>query len=121
MIKSAHVSVLNSLLFVRDSGVREIPHIDGNLAVWSTASCIAVSCLPDSDGATDVKIGLSQEIGASGDAIADLRLKTPSGAIIVETVTGQRILEMDVPNRDTRVRIWTNGHRDTDQVTIGLD
>jgi hypothetical protein len=41
--------------------------------------------------------------------------------IIVETVMGERILEIDVPRRETRVRIWTNGFRDTDQVTIGLD
>lgn len=35
MTRSARVAVLNALLFVRDSGIREIPHIDGNLPVWS--------------------------------------------------------------------------------------
>jgi hypothetical protein len=31
------------------------------------------------------------------------------------------VLRVDVPRRMTRVRIWTNGNRDTDNVIFGLD
>ena len=121
MSNSVRLSVLNSLLFVRDAVSRNLPEIDGNSAIWSTASCVAVSCLPDCDGQTGVTIGSAQEVGQRGNPLFDGRLMTPSRNVIVETVLGQTILAKTVPNLDTRVRIWTNGLRDTDTVTIALD
>jgi hypothetical protein len=119
--KAAHLPVLNSLLFIGDANIRNIPEIDGTSNVWSTTSCIAVSCLPDSDGETEVTIGPALEVGQQGNPVFEGRLMTPSGRVIVETVLGERILEVDVARLDTRVRIWTNGLRDTDRVIVGLE
>lgn len=44
---STRIAVLNSLLFIRDQSIEDIPEIDGNGAVWSTTSCVAVSILFD--------------------------------------------------------------------------
>jgi hypothetical protein len=118
--KSVTVPVLNSLLFIRDKIIRSLPEIDGHSSVWSTPSCVAVSCLPDSDGETRVVIGSVEDVRQNGDPLFDARLMTPSGQVVVENVFGERILEIDAPKVDTRVMVWTNGFRDTDMVTIGL-
>jgi len=118
--KSVTVPVLNSLLFIRDKNVRNMPEIDGHSSVWSTPSCVAVSCLPDSDGETRIVIGSVEDVRQNGNPVFDARLMTPSGQLIVENVLGERILEIGAPKLDTRVTVWTNGFRDTDKVTIGL-
>jgi hypothetical protein len=118
--RSTRIPVLNSLLFIRDARIRDLPAIDGNSPLWSTSSCVAVSCLPDCDGATEVTIGAVQELSERGAPLFDGRLNTPSQNVIVETVLGERILETKVPSLTTRLRIWTNGRRDTDKVIIGL-
>jgi hypothetical protein len=118
--KSARLRVLNSLLFIRDASTRNVPDIDGNSAIWSTTSCVAVSCVPDSDGETHVTIGAAQEVAQHGVPLFDSKLETPTRSVVVETVIRERILERKVPNLKTRVRIWTDGYRDTRWVIIGL-
>jgi hypothetical protein len=118
--KSVSVPVLNSLLFIRDKNIRSVPEIDGHSSVWSTPSCVAVSCLPDSDGETRIVIGSVEDVRQSSNPVFDARLVTPSGHVIVENALGERILEIRAPKLDTRVTVWTNGLRDTDMVTIGL-
>ncbi|HEY4140675.1 MAG TPA: hypothetical protein VGM57_04635 [Pseudolabrys sp.] len=117
---STNVKVLNSLLYIKDARQVDLPDIDGRGAYWFTPSCVAVSCLPDCDGPTTVAIGAASEMLASGKLIFDSQLETPSRRIVVETVLAKKILEQAVLDDATRVRIWTNGFRDTDKVTIGL-
>jgi hypothetical protein len=117
---STNLRVLNSLLYVRDARKVDLPDIDGKGASWFTSSCVAVSCLPDCDGPTTIAIGAASELEVSGKPLFDKALKTPSRKIIVETVLDEIVLEQAVSGDITRVRIWTNGFRDTDRVIIGL-
>jgi hypothetical protein len=112
---------LNSLLFIQDPTLDATPEIDGLLNVWSIPTCIAVGCLPDCEGTTEVTIGAGRELEGKGSLLFDGRLDTPSRTVIVETVLRQKILEKIVPGAATRVRIWTNGGRAPDKVMIGLD
>jgi len=118
--KSVRIPVLNSLLVVRDERSQDLPDIDRNGVVWSTASCVLVTCMPDSDGETRVTLGRANEIEHHGKLIFDRQLETPSRRVVIDGVMRERILQMDVPAPQTRMRIWTNGVRDTDIVTIGL-
>ncbi len=119
---STHVRVLNSLLFIKDARTKDLPMIDGQGSFWFTASCVAVSCMPDCDGPTEVVIGTPSEL--QDDAVKllfDTRLETPSRSITVETVLAEKILEKNALNATTRVRIWTDGFRDTNKVVIDLE
>jgi hypothetical protein len=117
---SVRVPVLNSLVFVRDARIHDIPEIDGDSPILSTPSCVAVGCLPDCDGETEITIGAAKDIQEAGLPAFDGQLETPSGSVIVETVLSERLLQASVPTSRTRVRIWTNGLPDTDKVVIGL-
>jgi hypothetical protein len=119
-IASMQVPVPNSLLFIRDSATLERPLIEGSPHTWSTRSCVAVSCMPDCDGDTVRTICSALEIGRADPPLFDRRLTTPSGVVIVEIVPGKEILRAHSEQSSTRVRIWTDGRRDTSTVLIGL-
>jgi hypothetical protein len=120
-ISSVHLPVLNSLLFIRDPTIADKLEIDGLSNVWSIPTCIAICCLPDCEGATAVTIGAGHELEGKGTLVFDGRLDTPSRTVVVETVLWEKVLEKPVASASTRVRIWTNGRKDTDKVMIGLD
>lgn len=118
--KSIKIPVLNSLLYIRDPSTHDLPEIDGLSAVWSTPSCVAVSCLPDSEGATKVTLATDGAPAARGALLVDSLLFTPSHEVIVETVLAEKLLDARVGGQSTRVRVWTSGHRATDTVDIVL-
>jgi len=119
---AARVRVLNSLLFIKDAQKRDLPIIDRGGPIWSTKSCVAVGCMPDCDGSTEVIIGDSSTgMSERGNLVFDACLETPARKVVVETVLGEKILEQNVPNPTTRVRVWTNGSLDTDRIIVGLE
>ncbi|HYK23139.1 MAG TPA: hypothetical protein VEU75_00585, partial [Candidatus Acidoferrum sp.] len=116
------VRALNSLLFIKDTRTKDLPMIDGYGSIWTTSSCVAVSCLPDCDGSTEVVIGNPSDLqNTAGKLLFDAVLETPNKCVSVETVLAEKILEKDVPNATTHVRIWTDGFRDTSKVVISLE
>lgn len=119
--KSVRVPVLNSLLLIRDEKERAVPPIDGRAGIWRTPSCIAVSCLPDSDGPSKITIGPIREIDPQRSLLFEGSLKTPSRRVVVQSVLGEEILAADVSAVQTRLKIWTNGELDTDTAGIGVE
>jgi hypothetical protein len=89
--------------------------------VWSTSSCVAVSCLPDADGPTEVTIGTQPQVDRNDVLIFDNWLQTPSRRLQVETVLAETLFSGSVSQPSTRVRIWTNGRQDTDRVIVGFE
>ena len=119
---TTHVRVLNALLFIKDARAKDLPKIDGHGSFWTTPSCVAVSCMPDCDGSTEVTIGNPLEFQSkAGKLLFDTLLETPSRRITVETVLAEKILEQSVLSATTHVRIWTDGFRDTEKVFIGVE
>lgn len=119
-VVSTNHAVLNSLLFIKDATSDSIPEIDGIGALWTISTCIAVGCVPDADGETEVVLGPSNEVGTNKKLLFDGILETPSCAVTIETVLAQTLLEMEVTSSRTHVQIWTNGHRASDVVIVGI-
>lgn len=118
---AAHVRVLNSLLFVKDADAKTLPVIDGNGAVWSTPSSVAIGCMPDCDGVTEIILGdLSEIQGNELKLLFEGQLETPSRRLIVQTVLAEKVLQRDVSDTATRLQVWTNGLRDTDKIVVGV-
>jgi hypothetical protein len=119
-LKRIHHPVLNSLLYIRDARAKDLPAIDGIRKYWFVPSCLAVSCLPDSEGNTEIVIGDARDVASKATPLFDGALKTPSRKVIVETVIAVTLLEWSVPEPTVRLRIWTNGHQATEWIVIGL-
>lgn len=118
---SAHRRVLNSLLYIRDPATNELPEVWDLSRIWTTPSCIAVSCLPDSEGETEIVIGDSEDVALGAPPLFQGQIITPSKTFIVETVDEKTLLQVSVPSVETTIRIWTNGDPATDKVVIGVD
>lgn len=107
------VPVLNSLVFVLDSKQSVVPNVDGIGAYWKTDSCVAVSCLPDCDGETEIVLARGGTPPKDLKFLVAVRLDTPSRRLAIELVPHRRIAELDVPYPSTRLDIWTDGYGDT--------
>src|SRR5215510_5438618 len=118
MIKPASIrlAVPNAILFIQDPDRWDPPEPTDDSGVWSNPSGIAVSCLPDSEGDTDITIGPVSEVGRTHHLLFDGHIDTPTRKLLVLIVPGKTVLEQDVQNQQTRVRIWTDGHPATEIV-----
>jgi hypothetical protein len=117
---TARTKALNSLIFVHDAGARGAPLIDGIGACWATPDIIAVSCLPDCDGETEIRLGRLGSVLPLDVLVFDGELNTPRRHVVLSGVLKNRILEAQVASSLTQVKIWTNGRQDTDIVVVGL-
>ena len=120
-LKSVHLPVPNSLLYIGDAVMFDPPEIDEMTGFWTSPHCVAVSCRPDCDGDTELTVGTVDEFAQRGPPRFEGRIKTPSRRIRVHTVLRETVLEMPVPHTDTRIRIWTKPNLDTDTVIVGLE
>lgn len=107
------VPVLNSLVFIMDSKLLDYPDVGGIGAYWKTGSCVAVGCLPDCDGETEIVLTIGGLPPRNLKFLATVRLETPSRQLAIELVPRRRIAELDVPTVSTTLEIWTDGYRDT--------
>jgi hypothetical protein len=87
----------------------------------ATDTCILCLCQADMDGETDVAFGRGDEVRIEASPTFEGILKTPGRQIALETVEGDRILELTTANVATLVRIWTNRPLSPDKVRIGID
>lgn len=113
------VRVANSLVFIQDERLSDVPHIGRDAHVWRTSSSLAVSCLPDSEGETQLVLLEVQDAPSSGMVcIFDDEIETPSGWITVETLPDVLVFRAPAAGPSTRVRVWTNGHQASDVVVM---
>lgn len=110
------VPVLNSLVFILDAKETTIPDISGIGAYWKTNKCVAISCLPDCEGDTEIVLTTRSVPPGSLKLLVDVRLETPSKRLAVELVPHRRIAELDVPSTSVTLEIWTDGYRDTETI-----
>lgn len=120
---SLKVAVPNCLLFVRDSMIADIPDVDyGEAApIWSIPTCIIVNCMVDSEGKTNITVGAARHVCQNGRPVFDGVLETPSRKLILDLVSEETVLELNVPSTKIRLRVWTDGrHECAEKVVIGI-
>ena len=120
MQRSIRISPPNSLVFVSDPNGGEPPYPIWGATILSTPSCISVACYPEQDGPTDIVLGGAKDLGPQSAPEFDGYLETPSRKVEVSTVEQLKILDIAVPEVQTRVRIWRNHPRWPTNVTIGV-
>ena len=111
----------NSLLFISDpeGGSPPVP-IRGPM-ILATPSCISVACYPEQDGPTEIILGAAREVDPGSKPAFNGDLETPNRAVVVSTVERETVLESDVADTRTHVRIWLNHPRWPDKVVIGVE
>ena len=118
---SSRVPIPNALMLISDLGGGTAPDLMRDSLIASTSTCIAVGCMADGNGETEITLGAAQDVGLSQGPAFEGELETPSHAIGVWTVLRKTILQVAVPRSSTKVRIWVNHSSEPDKVVIGLD
>lgn len=113
--------VLNSLVTIKDDRNDDYPDISGTGQAWWTSSSVSVSCLPDSEGETEITLGLSADVALESTPIVDRTLTTSSRRISIQVVPRREVMSAAVSSDLTRVRVWSDGRRDSEWLVIGLD
>jgi len=120
MPNSLKISPPNSMLFVSDISGGKTPEIVRGKRIWSTPSCVALGCLMEQDGPTDVTLGLASEVALPERPAFDGVIETPSRVVVVSTTEHRQVLRAEVSDARTRLRIWVNHPSEPDRVVLGL-
>src|SRR5215470_12468223 len=117
---SNRIAVPNAVILVSDIGGGTVPNLIRGGLVASTPSCIAVGCMSDCNGQTELTLGAANEVGSREDPVFEGELTTPNHEVAVRTVLDEIILQARVLHSRTKVRIWVNHPSEPDKVIIGL-
>lgn len=117
---SKRIAAPNALILISDLGGGIAPNFMGGSLIASTPSCIAVGCMADCNGQTEVTLGAADEVGLRGTPAFEGELETPNHAIAARTILREMILQAPVPQPRTRVRVWVNHPSEPNRVIIGL-
>lgn len=113
----------NSLFFISDARCGSVPDPDEiarQAGITATASCVAVCCLAEIDGPTEITIGPADEVGRAEPPAFEGFLDTPTHTVVVSTVESTELLQVAAAGDRTQLKIWTNRKREPDNVVIGL-
>ncbi len=109
MIQST-LGVQNAILFVLDptnSSAHVPPYVIGQTTA-STTSCVSFATLPDVDGEVTITLFSKHEQqrdSAVGLEVFDGHVETPGRKLAIVDSQFVRVLECDVPSKDTRIRV----------------
>lgn len=110
----------NSLILIEDSQGGEIPSTMSGQLIANTSSCIAVGCLSEFDGETEIVLGEAGKIAPPAQLVFDGMIPARSKNVTVRTVLGELIAEQAVHSLNVRVFIWVNDSNEPDKIWIGL-
>lgn len=123
MAQTIKIAPPNSLVFISDAdgGVGPDPDaIARSGRITATASCVAVCCLAEMDGETEITLGPIEEVSLNEPPAFDGRLETPDHNVVVTTSEWTRLLQINVTSGNTHLKIWTNRVREPDKIIIGV-
>lgn len=118
MRDSIKTSPPHSLILVEDVVGGEIPLSMGNSLVSSTESCVAIGCLQEDDGETEIFLQASSCEAVEGVVVFDGYLQTPSGRVAVRTVYGDVLLEAAAVVGSVRLTVWANHPVEPDRIFV---
>ena len=125
MTMSVKLGVPNGIFFIGDPQARIFPEdVDGDAGVWFTPEIVAVACLHDMEGHTQITIGAANELKPDGALVFDGIVQTPTRMIEVITVPQspikreEPVLIQTVGSVKTRVQVWKNVAKHADMIEI---
>lgn len=121
MTRSIKAAPPYSVVVLEDAGGGEVPGTMGSGGVAATESCIAIGTLAEVDGETAFTLGAARDVDPGWAPSFQGTLPTPSGKLVLRTVLDKILLEREVANARTAIRIWLNDAREPDRVLIGVE
>jgi hypothetical protein len=119
MSTSVKLAPANSIIFISDAKLGDIPEITRGRRLWWNESCVVVGCLAFMDGETEVTLGDAESLDPGIPAAFDGAIATLHCNLMVSTVDGE-VMSIPTPTRLSRVRVRTNHPSEPDKILVGL-
>lgn len=110
----------HSVVLVCDFESADVPQSMLGGLISANSGCIAVGCLSELDGETEFVLGTTNEVDSGQGSAFDGYLETPTRRVVLRSVLGETLLEHEVSQARTRVRIWVNHDSEPDRIVVGL-
>ena len=120
MTVSTQVAPPNSVILIEDSKGGDVPKFLSHALISATPSCVAVGCLSEDDGETEISLGPLVSVDSGERPVFDGVVQTPNRKLAIRTVHGVALLEVSVSNIETRLKIWANHSSEPDRIAIGI-
>lgn len=120
MISYIKVAAPHSLILIEDELAGVIPDLMGNSTIASTDTCIAIGCMAEDSGETEIVISRNKNDVLPEQKIFDGLLKTPGRKLVVRTTVGETLVELPVPHLETKLIIGANHFSEPDRIVICL-
>ncbi|MBO0839805.1 MAG: hypothetical protein J2O49_03160 [Sciscionella sp.] len=109
----------HSLLLVVSTDKPEIPAtIESNSIAVHTSTCVAIGTVAEDDDDVTVVLGDELVLDDQMSLIAEVVLDTNDGFIAVETVLGDRLLNVPVASAQCGIRIRASNTHEPDRILI---
>lgn len=110
----------NSLVYVVDDRIGEIPDDTGAGAVVTTPSCVMVGTLVDADGETEIRLSTPADFSKCPNlSLAWSGSIACAGVLVVLTSELLSLMSMELPGVDNAtVDIWTNDDNEPDLIWV---
>lgn len=120
-MKTISISPPNSLILVMDFASGRVPQEMGNKLVSATESCVAVGCLSEHDGKTEIHLGQAHEVTAQDALVFDGEISTPSKKLSICSVMNEELLSTEVAGTKTHVKVFANDPMEPDRIIVLFD
>lgn len=115
---SRQVHPPNSLLLVSDSASTDVPTTMGGRLAAFTPSTVAIGTLSESDGSTRVVITDERPLSHPEILAFNGTLHIQGGTVVVQSILGERYLELPWRTADAHMWVWVNHPMEPDEVLI---
>jgi hypothetical protein len=96
-----------------------VPEEMGNKLVSGTESCIAVGCLSEHDGKTEIHLGpADHEVKPQDALVFNGEIFTPRKKLSICSVTNDELLSTEVAGTKTHVKVFANDPMQPDRIFI---
>lgn len=120
MAETIRIAARKSVVLVCDQSGGEVPSTLGGRSIAATSSCVAVACVAEDDGETEVTLGALSELARLDPPSFATRLQAPSGRLVVRSIYGEDLLSLTVDGEVVSLIIWTNHVTEPDRVIVGV-
>jgi hypothetical protein len=120
-MKTLSISPPNSLIMVMDFASGRVPKAMGDGLVSATDSCIAVGCLSEHDGATEIHLGQAHDVVPNDALVFDGYISTPTKKLSICSVMNEELLSAEVAGTKTHVRVFANDPMEPDRIFVLFD
>ena len=111
----------NSVILVSDLAGGEVPQSMNGQAISRTDTCVAVGCLAENDGDTEITLGYLRDLDRHDPPAFEGTIYSKNKKLSVQTVFGSILMALSVSNEFVKVKVWINDAYEPDIVVIAIE